>query len=179
MKLWDFLKNKMKGNSNSMILDGVNEMSFEEVIIFAERTAQKLNGVKCCAILCESEMLQSLAVLSCFAAGVTALPLSKRYGEVHCNNILRTVCPDAIFTDESGKLDLEYLPASELVVPKRKVALIMCTSGTSGKPKGAMLTCGICNSKIIAIYRLGICKIIGCSAHSVNGVTDNLGCTCC
>lgn len=79
-------------------------MTFEKLIIFAEIFAGKMKGIKCCAILCGSEMAAGLALLACFAAKVTAIPFSYRYGEKHCNKILDAIRPDAILTDRDGEL---------------------------------------------------------------------------
>ena len=83
MKLWNFLKEHMLKNPQQQICEKDASLSFEETVIWAEKFAQKLCGVKCCAILCSSEMAASMSLLACFAAGVTALPLSMRYGEAH------------------------------------------------------------------------------------------------
>ena len=81
-----------------------------------------------------------MALLSCFAAEVTALPLSQRYGELHCNKILDAISPDAVITDQYGELEILHINGSEYVEPREHPALIMCTSGTTGVPKGAMLS---------------------------------------
>ena len=138
--LWKHLKSKMQHNLSQKICEEKAEITYEEVIIFAEEFAKKLRDSKCCAILCGSEMAADLALLSCFAAGVTALPLSMRYGELHCNKILDAVSPDALITDQDGELKVIHLRYSEYISPETRLALIMCTFGTTGTPKGAMLT---------------------------------------
>ncbi len=138
--LWKQLKRKMKKYSKQMICEDVAEITYKEAIEFSENFAKKLKGIKCCAILCDSELATSLVLLSCFAANVTALPLSKRYGELHCNKILDSISPDAVVTDENGILNVNRIKNSNFKKPKVKPAIIMCTSGTSGTPKGAMLT---------------------------------------
>ena len=79
MKLWKYLKNKMQPNLQQTVCEDCSAMTFEEIIVFAEAFSKKLKGIKCCAILCQSEMAASMVLLSCFAAEVTALPLSQRY----------------------------------------------------------------------------------------------------
>ncbi len=138
--LWKHLKSKMQSNFSQKICEGKAEMTYEETIIFAEEFAKKLIGIKCCAILCGSEMAAALALLSCFAADVTALPLSQRYGELHCNKILDAISPDALICDQGGELKVVRLNCSRYASSQIKPALIMCTSGTTGMPKGAMLT---------------------------------------
>lgn len=140
MKLWNYLKNKMMGNLQQEICENDVSMTFEEMIVFTEEFSKKLKGIKCCAILCQSEMAASMALLSCFTVGVTALPLSQRYGELHCNKILDTISPDAVITDQDGNFQIIYIKDSVYKEPCVHPALIMCTSGTTGVPKGAMLT---------------------------------------
>lgn len=140
MELWNYLKNKMQMNLQQEICENDASMTFEEMIVFAEGFSKKLKGIKCCAILCKSEMAASMSLLSCFAAGVTALPLSQRYGELHCNKILDVISPDAVITDQDGDFQIIYIKDSVYKEPCVHPALIMCTSGTTGVPKGAMLT---------------------------------------
>lgn len=140
MMLWEYLKNKMQFNMQQEVCENNVSMTFEELIIFAEEFSRNLKGIKCCAILCQSEMVASMALLSCFAAGVTALPLSQRYGELHCNKILDAISPDAVITDQDGDFQIIRIKDSLYKEPKVHPAIIMCTSGTTGVPKGAMLT---------------------------------------
>ena len=140
MRLWKYLKNKMHNNLNQKICEKDAEMSFEELIVFAETFAKKLKGIRCCAIMCQSELAAGIALLSCFAADVTALPLSYRYGEKHCNKILDTISPDAIILDKDSTFQVIRINHAKYVIPQEKPMLIMCTSGTTGIPKGVMLT---------------------------------------
>ncbi len=140
MKLWKYLKDKMLLNPKQRVCEDNAAMTFEEMIVFAEGFAKTLKGIKCCAILCQSEMAAGMALLSCFAAEVTALPLSRRYGELHCNKILDAISPDAVITDYDGEFQIIQIKDSTYVEPEVHPALIMCTSGTTGVPKGAMLT---------------------------------------
>lgn len=140
MELWKHLKNKMLLNMQQEVCENNVSMTYEELIVFAEEFAKRLKGIKCCAILCQSEMAASMALLSCFAAKVTALPLSQRYGELHCNKILDEIEPDAVITDQDGEFQIVYIKDSTYVEPDVHPALIMCTSGTTGVPKGAILS---------------------------------------
>lgn len=140
MKLWSFIKDHMLKNSEQQICENGASLSFEETAIWAEGFAKRLRGVECCAILCSSEMAAAMSLLACFAAGVTAVPLSMRYGETHCNKILDTISPDAIIMDTNGEITVYKLKDRQYIAPNEHPALIMCTSGTTGKPKGAMLS---------------------------------------
>ena len=140
MRLWNVIKTKMMENPTQRIGEGKASMTYEEVVMLAELLAPKLNGIKCCAICCNSEMAAAMSLLGCFAAGVTALPLSIRYGLTHCEHILDAISPDAFITDEDGRFCIQRICDSTYEEPEHHPALIMCTSGTTGKPKGAMLS---------------------------------------
>lgn len=153
-RLWKYLKSRMQNNLGQEICEDAAAMSYEEMIIFAEEFAKKLKGIKCCAVLCQSQMAAGMALLSSFAAGVTALPLSQRYGEQHCCKILDTISPDVVITDSGGSFQIIRIEDSAYIQPDICPALIMCTSGTTGSPKGAMLTQAnlITNISDIALY---------------------------
>lgn len=140
MNLWNFIKEHMLNNAEQKIQENSAALSFEEAIIWAECFLPQLRGVKCCAILCSSEMAASMSLLACFAAGVTAVPLSLRYGQAHCNKILDAIDPDAIMMDATGEITVYKIKDSQHTTDRAHPALIMCTSGTTGTPKGAMLT---------------------------------------
>lgn len=72
--LWERIKAVMLESLDKKIFEKEAHMTYEEVVIYAELLAKKIGNEKCCAILCGSEMAGSLALLACFAAGVTAVP---------------------------------------------------------------------------------------------------------
>ena len=140
MNLWTFLKEHMMKNQHQTVSENNAVMTFEELIIYAEIMAEKLKGEKCCAICCTSEMSNAMALLGCFAAGVTAVPLSIKYGDLHCKKILNMISPTTFITDKDGIVEIYQIEDSTYKSPRTRPALIMCTSGTTGTPKGSMLT---------------------------------------
>lgn len=140
MTLWNYLKDKMLQNADQTICENDAVMTYEEITVWAESFADKLKRFHCCAVLCLSEIATSMSLLSCFAAGVTAVPLSMRYGQTHCNKILDAISPDAIIMDDGDEIKVYKITDSQYIEPDIHPALIMCTSGTTGIPKGAMLS---------------------------------------
>ena len=140
MILWDYIKNKMQNNPNQVVCENNAKITYEELIVFAEYFSKKIKGEKACAILCDSEMATAMGLLACFAAGVTAVPLSIKYGFNYCEKIIKKISPTGIITNMSGSLEVKKIENSYYQEPGIHPALIMCTSGTTGEPKGAMLT---------------------------------------
>ena len=140
MNLWNKIKEHIITHQHQRIYENDTSLSFEDIVIWAETFASRLKNVNCCAIYCNSEMAAAMSLLACFAAKVTALPLSMRYGEAHCNKILNTISPDAIITDANGDICVYNIKDSKYITPQKHPALIMCTSGTTGNPKGIMLS---------------------------------------
>ena len=154
MMLWKYIKDALLRHPTQIVREQQAQMSYEELVVFSERFACKIAGEQCCVIMCESEMAAAMALLSCFAAGVTAVPLSIKYGVKHCTRILDMISPTAVITDLNGELQVMYLSSSGYIEPPEHAALIMCTSGTTGRPKGAMLSERniLTNVKDIAAY---------------------------
>lgn len=140
MRLWKHIREQMLQHPYKTISEDGAQLTYEEVVVFAEYFSSKIKNEACCVILCNNEMATAMAVLSCFAAEVTAVPLSLRYGEKHCQKIIDRINPTALISDIGGQLQVIKLQNNGYKYPERHPAVIMCTSGTTGVPKGAMLS---------------------------------------
>ena len=92
-------------HSDKKVEDGNACFTYGELIEFVENFSPILTE-SCYAILCKSELSHAIALLSCFAAGKTAVPLSYKYGKNHCQKILRTISPEYVITDTDGELEI-------------------------------------------------------------------------
>ena len=106
MKLWNEIRKCLIENEKQKVCEGKTDNTYGGLLAFAESCAGLIVKYKCVAVMCDSELMAAKAILTCFAAGVTAVPLSRRYGELHCNKILDLVSPDAVITDENGELQI-------------------------------------------------------------------------
>ena len=129
----------LKNNTQTVKEDNVS-ISFEELVIYAEIMAKKMKGEKSCAICCTSELSTAMALLGCFAAGVTAIPMSISYGDKHCKNILHHISPTTFITDSAGTLEIYQIEDSVYKNPRIRPALIMCNQDSDGSIKGAMIS---------------------------------------
>ena len=118
MTLWQYLKSKMEiyGDKVAFANSGITYKDLVELPSSVDH-AKVLT-------LCEgnSREEQALDILKCIAEGNVAVPLTKEYGEKNYGYISRIVKTD---------VPKEYV---------EDVAFLMFTSGTTGVPKGVMLT---------------------------------------
>ena len=139
MKLWHYIREKMLDHPDQRIIEGDVFMTYEEMCIFAENYAKKLTAPYY-AILCNSEMASAMALLACFAAGKTAIPLPTRYGEKYYKKILDKADPPALISDFSGELQEIIFDSIGGEHLGDSTAVILFTSGSTGTPKGVMLS---------------------------------------
>ncbi len=134
--LWDYIENSLRLNKTSTMKYNQKIISFEELLNKINIFSSKLNEQKY-AIKCNNPINESIAILACLKTQKTAVILSDKYGEIHCNKIIEKTKISFIITDSSiEKINEERYEEPIL----EDVAFIMCTSGTTGTPKGAMIT---------------------------------------
>lgn len=140
MSLWEKIREQMLRFPQKTIKEGNASMTYEELVIFAEYCASGFPKVPYMGVFCESEMATAIGILACFAAGIPAIPLPVRYGKEPCLKIIERADIPVIFTDHSAPYKLVSLPAKKRISVPKEVAAILFTSGSTGQPKGAMLT---------------------------------------
>ena len=111
-------------NPESTVSENDAVITYEELVIWAENYAKELIGKECVAIMCDSEMAAAMSMLACFAADVTAVPISKRYGVNHYTRILKRLKPEWIITDCYGELKVIKLMTETIRFRKKSLRLL-------------------------------------------------------
>lgn len=140
-ELFHFIKERMKRYPQAIIGDTEgNRWSYNEFLNRTDGLAKQLTRHKY-GIICQSELSTALALMACFQAGITAVPISAGYGDVSQKKILENCELSCVLSDTHGSLSEEFV-RQEVAESENlnDVALMMCTSGTTGVPKAAMLT---------------------------------------
>ncbi len=117
MKLWDFLKLRMMCHADDIVFPRT-KMTYGELIKMVE--FQSNGAGKLQLIECSYRENAAIEILRCIACGNVAVPVDKTYGQAYIDQIRALIKDDA----------QEY----------RDLAFIVFTSGTTGVPKGAMLS---------------------------------------
>ena len=138
---------------DQLLCEGRVSITYRELCEMVEENAKELKG-ESYAILCKSELIAAIALLSCLAADKPVVPLPTRYGPEVYQKILETSKVSSVITDIGGNFS-EYPTGNNIKTDAFfNTAVILFTSGSTGRPKGVRLSHDnlISNIKDICAY---------------------------
>lgn len=153
--LWEYLKESIVKNPNSVMCCGERSCIYSDVLEQVNRFKSKLEKNKKYGILCSNDLNTAIGILACISTGAVAVPLSYRYGENHYSKIIESMKISRLVVDDDKKLTVKIIGDDvEETEDLADVTLILSTSGTTGTPKGAMITNTnlLSNTKDIQLY---------------------------
>lgn len=134
--LFEYLMKKMSQYPDTVITDGVESITYEELLKYANQKYTKFTERKY-GIICKNAINTIKAVFCCLCSNSTTVIMSNRYGESYCKKIVKKTRLSFLIDDDGVK---EVAQRQHEIEDISDVAYIMCTSGTTGEPKAAMLT---------------------------------------
>lgn len=132
--LYEYIKKRMSEYPDQTISDGRETLTYSELLNKAEHMGKNLTN-NLYALLCGSDLKTAIGLLACLSVNKTAVPLSSKYGINHYEKILKYIQPDGIITDD----EIQTINPS-CCIDLADTAVVMCSSGTTGVPKGIMLS---------------------------------------
>jgi malonyl-CoA/methylmalonyl-CoA synthetase len=118
---------------------GERALSYAELRGAAAAVAARLAGVSRAAVWATPSLETVVAVVGALAAGVEVVPLNPKLGTGELDHILSDSAPDVVLAPEDVDVGARAgeLPRGD--DDPAGTALVVYTSGTTGRPKGALL----------------------------------------
>jgi fatty acid CoA ligase FadD36 len=147
------LNGDLPDSDDAVVVDG-QAASWAHLHTAASGLAGRIAGARAIAVPATPSLPTVTAVVAGLLAGVPVVPLAADSGPLEREHILRDSGAELIVTGEPGpgnELSTAELSAPPQVAYPDGTALVLYTSGTTGRPKGAAISAGAATADLDAI----------------------------
>ena len=158
--MWNFIYKASQKYENKIICDVTTNTKYTYKDFFGKANFlgnmlyTKIPSKVRCGVYCQNNLNMAIAIMACWKADIIPVPIATEYGNLKRDKIiskleLPVVLTDCDMTDLENRLTVIDINAKHININKElndedkifdDVALVMCTSGTTGTPKGVMLS---------------------------------------